>query len=937
MLAVFTVDNLNDTGAGSLRDAITMANGSVGLDTVIFDSAVFASAQTIAIASQLPTITDDLTITGPGADLLTIDAGGGGNGIGDLNGYRHFEIDNGVNGADLSVTISGMKLTGGDLGDGGAIRSRENVLLSGLTIDGNASNFGGAINHREGTFTIKNSTLSNNQVNRNGGAIENGGELVIIDSTLSGNTADVNGSGGAITNYGPTGGNAGLVIRNSTITGNSSSGLGDGIFTSNGYGSATVQLDHTIVDNEVWWLSGTLTGNYNLFSGANPGIVGANNLFNSNPLLGRLADNGGPTQTHALLPGSPAINAGDPAINSGTDQRGLDRVQLGRVDIGAYEWQTVLPAQGLEVSTTNDLIDGDFTVGNLSLREAIAIAIATDLPGGNTNPGDDIITFDPDVFTGGANSVIRLRGAELQITETLTIDASSATDVVITADAAGDDTLVPGTFLTDVAASGIGLLDDNSRVFNFSATTGDLTLTGLTLTGGRATGSGGGIRFNGSGTLALIESTLSGNTSHFDGGGIYTRAGGVTLTSSTLSGNTTGYNGRGGGIYAGYGEVTLTNSTLSGNKCDFYGGGIFNFFGGVTLTSSTLSGNTSNNRGGGILTLAGGVTLNSSTLSGNASRFNGGGIYTFEGAVTLTSSTVTNNQASQGAGGGVFVSDTGTNPAITVQNSIIAGNTDSGAAPDLRPDPGSPVSIDHSLIGAAGSVFDPLLGPLADNGGPTQTHALLPGSPAINAGDPALASGFDQRGAPFLRDDGAGVDIGAFELQGVPNFPDGDYNYDGVADAADYTVWRDTLGSTTDLRANGDNTGASAGKIDRADYLLWRANYGNTTVPTTPAPAPAPTPVSAPVAAAGEQPAAEAAFAQWFAPTATAVTSEDDTPVATLPAEPGKDGSLLLLALDRPTSATDDWDETIDRLAEQNEPEPAGEELATLGVVFGEF
>ena len=157
----------------------------------------------------------------------------------------------------------------------------------------------------------------------------------------------------------------------------------------------------------------------------------------------------------------------------------------------------------------------------------------------------------------------------------------------------------------------------------------------------------------------------------------------------------------------------------------------------------------------------------------------------------------------------------------------------------------------------------------------------------------------------------------------------GDYNNDGSVDAVDYTVWRDTLGSTTDLRANGDNTGASAGKIDQADYLFWRANYGNTTVPTTPVPAP--------VAAAGEQPAAEAAFAQWFDPTATAVTSEDDTPVATLPAEPGKDGNLLLLALDRPTSATDDWDEAIDRFADQNEPEPAGEELATLSVVFGEF
>jgi hypothetical protein len=115
------------------------------------------------------------------------------------------------------------------------------------------------------------------------------------------------------------------------------------------------------------------------------------------------------------------------------------------------------------------------------------------------------------------------------------------------------------------------------------------------------------------------------------------------------------------------------------------------------------------------------------------------------------------------------------------------------------------------------------LGPLADHGGPTKTHALLPGSPALDAGDPSIvfnATEFDQRGEAYFRvvNSGGGlrVDIGAYESQGVPSFPDGDHNHDGIADAADYVMWR-------------KNDGTAPG------YNLWHAKFGNTTVPVTPA------------------------------------------------------------------------------------------------------
>ena len=106
----------------------------------------------------------------------------------------------------------------------------------------------------------------------------------------------------------------------------------------------------------------------------------------------------------------------------------------------------------------------------------------------------------------------------------------------------------------------------------------------------------------------------------------------------------------------------------------------------------------------------------------------------------------------------------------------------------------------------------------------------LPGSPAIDAGDPGAVAGvggvpqFDQRGGPYSRVSGGRIDIGAFESQVLPPAAFGDYNGDGFVGTADYTVWRNTLGSTSDLRADGNGDGV----VNSLDYALWKTNFGET-------------------------------------------------------------------------------------------------------------
>ncbi|TWU51875.1 choice-of-anchor Q domain-containing protein [Rubripirellula reticaptiva] len=801
-------------GQLSLNEAVFLANLVSGPDTISFGS-YFDTPRTINVSGSVLSITDTLTIAGPGQELLTLNA---------FNNSRVLDFT----GTTGDLTVSGLKLTRGQTTQyGGGIRflSSGDLTLIASTVSESTGYYGGGIYAPAGDVFVINSTVSGNTAGISGGGIfasNSSATVTVIDSTVSGNVAST-GHGGGINSY-----LGDLSLIGSTISGNSASLYGGGILT----GPNSVSIDRSTifgnsaqvgggirafstnanpsftVTNSIIYgntasaapqlahnLGSVLTINYTLIGSTSGtlinGSTGTGNLFGWNPQLGPLADNGGPTQTHALSASSPAIDAGNPTIAFNAteyDQRGLPFVRVfdgnasagSRIDMGAFEFQT-LPT--LVVDSLGDIDDDDYSAGELTLREAVYLA--------NVAPGINTITFGSLFDTVQS---INLTAGELQINESLAV-------------------IGPGQDLLTIDAQGA------SRVVNFSSFNDDLSISGLTLTGGQTTGDGGGIIFNSSGNLALTGSTVSDNTSTFRGGGIYTVNGNVNLNSSTVSGN------------------SITGS-------DAYGGGIYSFSGPVNLTSSTISGNsitgTGTSAGGGVYTSSGNVTLTNSTVSGNqantAANSFGGGIATRSGSLAASGSTISENQAH--SAGGIWVEYS---PPVTIYNSIIAENPSTNAELSL----GSGTrTIDYSLISFSAATFGignlsfqaPMLGPLADNGGPTQTHALLPGSPAFNAGDPAIvfnAAEFDQRGSGFDRVKFGRIDIGSFERNGY-DFGDSPSPYPTLLtnNGAAHEPIGPTLGQLRDAEGDGqaDDGADEDGVTFNAGTILIGATDATVTV-----------------------------------------------------------------------------------------------------------
>jgi parallel beta-helix repeat protein len=281
-----------------------------------------------------------------------------------------------------------------------------------------------------------------------------------------------------------------------------------------------------------------------------------------------------------------------------------------------------------------------------------------------------------------------------------------------------------------------------------------VNLTGCTFTGNSAGTTGGAVSLSNCASASVSASVFSGNTSSNTAGALNVTSTSLTLRDSTLSGNSALGTIGGGILTSGPALLQAENCTISGNSAASYGGGIEHQGSlGMTLVNCTVSGNSSSTQGGGIHVPTPGLNAQ------------------------LINCTVTANTAGTSSGG-IYLHGAGT---ITLGNTIVAGNTATTSVPDIN---GTPVSLGHNLIGindssiangvngdiagSAASPVNPMLGPLANNGGVTQTHALLPGSPAIDAGDSALVTSppftgpafVDQNGSPRIR---GLVDVGSVE------------------------------------------------------------------------------------------------------------------------------------------------------------------------------
>ncbi len=278
---------------------------------------------------------------------------------------------------------------------------------------------------------------------------------------------------------------------------------------------------------------------------------------------------------------------------------------------------------------------------------------------------------------------------------------------------------------------------------------GVVSIDQLTITGGNCSGKcpilNNGAAIYNSGTLMVNNSMFFNGSAHY-GGGIYNN-GNLTVRNSTFSGNSA-HLGDGGGIYDYFGFIDIRNSTFSGNSVQLgTGGGIDDYFGSVNVRNSTFFGN--------------------SATGHNYSSGGGGGIYNYFGRVTVSASSFSHNTASGGGGG--ISNGYGYNRAgsITINNSVLA-NSEGG---DCFIESGVVTLtgqnvVDDATCGKNGNIIqaDPLLAAsLADNGGTTQTLALLPGSPAIGAATDCPAT--DQRGLPRKSPK---CDIGAFETSAIP-------------------------------------------------------------------------------------------------------------------------------------------------------------------------
>jgi len=694
----------------------------------------------------------------------------------------------------------------GTNGDGGGILSYRALWMNRSEVRGNEARDGGGIYHSI-QAVIVDSIISGNTATRNGGGVYGAYDdspLTAIRSTFEGNRA-VSGDGGAIFLDNLEGSD----LINVTLSNNVAGRRGGALYHSNSWEEESYVTNSTIANNiaedidqegpvaggGIWGngirSSGNIIANnvpsdcsvsieslgYNIDRDGTCGLNATGDLSNTDPLLGPLADNGGPTMTHALLPGSLAVDAvpvsecldsNDQPLT--VDQRGFARPDGTACDIGAYELQSLL-GKTIEVNTTDDELNSD---GDCSLREAI-IAANTDTavdacPAGS---GADTVTLQ-----AGATYLLSVNGVKENIAQKGDLDLT-------------DDLSIIGNGATVDGGARVQFLYEDRRV-TYEAGFGDRVFeihpnvtahfSDITVTGGLRVG-------------------IENEGEDITGGGILNR-GNLTLEQVRVRGNIINANkdnslSRGGGIFNA-GTLSVIDSSIILNAAigdaggsgggDAYGGGIDNMVGAAALIqrsliyANTAQAGSGNNvggdaRGGGIAHWPGGtVSILNSTVSENSATGGvgvrqsdgvgvGHGLWAGSGA-EIRSTTITDRLFS-------YENDDDQGPSLfgsVVSTDFIFGRVQSRGYNLLFATIQPAIDVDGNGNTEVGNIVgqDPLLGPLAEHGGPTLTRSLPANSPAVDAipndqclhGDGSPLA-IDQRGQH--RPHGSACDIGAFE------------------------------------------------------------------------------------------------------------------------------------------------------------------------------
>jgi subtilisin-like proprotein convertase family protein len=490
--------------------------------------------------------------------------------------------------------------------------------------------------------------------------------------------------------------------------------------------------------------------------------------------------------------------------------------------------------RNFENLTTTNLV----VAGNASQRDG----------GGIFNSGsltliDSVISGNASVQSGGG--VFSL-GPYLIVHESTINDNSAADGGGVASGAAGNYLTIRESTIDSNTASnnGGGVLASNgqARILNSAITdnratqdgggihslSSTLSVVDSEVENNRSYSDGGGI-FSDGGSTTVQDMTISGNISAADGGGIFNSAGALHVSASTISSNESS-SGSGGGISNHNGTATIERTNITSNRAGG-GGGVASQGGTLAILESTVASNIALGSGGGVWSNGAGLNVLSSTISGNSAVDDGGGLRIESVAgqsAVISHSTVALNRARAyyfglGTGSGIMTSGSS---GVELRHTITANNTRFDGTQDdiigtasayfsLIGVGGSAVinNLGGSLIGTQFQPIEPLLEALADNGGPTRTHALRPNSPAIDAGDPSAAAGssvpqFDQRGTSFARirngdgQLGARIDIGAFEVQpgAIRGQKWNDLDSDGIKDSGEpglqgWTIFIDKNGN----------------------------------------------------------------------------------------------------------------------------------------------